>query len=108
MPKTREAKRWLKLEFETVRTAEAEDPLDLLSRPDKAADKLAMLGDGKSEEEVNPHIVPNISSLLTLQKKSILSRPGLHRSDINEITRSAYTDVKVAKGLTQSAMAVQG
>ena len=64
MPKTREAKRTLKLEFETTRMVEGEDPLDFLGRVDKAADKLVMLGDGKSEEEVNHHIVQNLSPLL--------------------------------------------
>ncbi|CAN0564227.1 unnamed protein product, partial [Laminaria digitata] len=85
MPKTREARRRLKLEFETIRMEEGEDPLDFLGRVDKAADKLVVLGDGKSEEEVNHHIVQNLSSLFAIQKKSILSRPGIPRSEINEI-----------------------
>ncbi|CAN0126352.1 unnamed protein product, partial [Laminaria digitata] len=63
VPKIREARRRLKLEFETIRMVEGKDPLDFLGRVDKAADKLVMLGDGKSEEKVNHHIVQNISSL---------------------------------------------
>ncbi|CAN0551135.1 unnamed protein product [Laminaria digitata] len=82
MPKTREARRRLKLEFETIRVEEGEDPLDFLGRVDKAADKLVVLGDGESEEEVNHHIVQNLSSLFAIQKKSILSRPGIPRSEI--------------------------
>ncbi|CAN0550880.1 unnamed protein product, partial [Laminaria digitata] len=108
MPKTREARRRLKLEFETIRMEEGEDPLDFLGRVDKAADKLVVLGDGKSEEEVNHHIVQNLSSLFAIQKKSILSRPGIPRSEINEIIRGAYTDDKVEKDLVQRAMVVQG
>ncbi|CAN0566779.1 unnamed protein product, partial [Laminaria digitata] len=76
MPKTRDARRRLKLEFETIRMVKDEDPLDFLGGVDKTADKLVVLGDGKSEEEVNHHVVQNLSSLFAIQKKSILSRPG--------------------------------
>ena len=56
MPNTREAKRRLELEFETIRMVKGEGPLDSLSRVGKETDKLAMLGDGKSEEEANHQI----------------------------------------------------
>lgn len=56
MPNTREAKRRLELEFETIRMVKGEGPLDSLSRVGKETDKLAMLGDGKSEEEANHKI----------------------------------------------------
>ena len=57
--------------------AEGENPLVFLGRVDKAADELAMLGCSKSAEEVNRHIVNNLSSLYTIQSKSILSRPSI-------------------------------
>ena len=43
--------------------AEDENPLLFLGRVDKAAHELAMLGYGKSVEEVNRHIVTNLSFL---------------------------------------------
>ena len=55
-----------RLEFEAIHMEEGEDPLVFLGRVDKAADELAMLGCGKSVEEVNRHIVSNLSSLYTL------------------------------------------
>ena len=50
-------------------------------RVDKAADELAMLSCGKSVEEVNRHMVNNLSSLLTIQSKSMISRPLIRRGD---------------------------
>ena len=55
---------------------EGEDSLVFLGRVDKVADELAMLGCGESVEEVNRHIVTNLSSLITIQSKLILSRPS--------------------------------
>ena len=73
MPKTLAATHRLKREFETIRMAEGENPLVFLGRVDKAADELAMLGCSKSVEDVNRHIVNNLSSLYTVQSKSILA-----------------------------------
>ena len=78
-----------------------EDPLDFLSRVDKVAEKLAMIGDGKSEEEVKNHIVLNFSGRLAFYKKSITSRLGIPRCDIDEIIHGAYTDDKVENVVTE-------
>ena len=61
VPKTLAAIRRLKREFETIRMAEVKDPLMFFGRVDKAADELAMLCCGKSVEDVNRHIVHNLS-----------------------------------------------
>ena len=53
MPKTLAATHRLKREFETIRMAEGENPLEFLGRVDKAADELAMLGYSKSVEETH-------------------------------------------------------
>ena len=74
---------------------------------DKAADELAMLGIGKSEEEVNRHIVTNLSSLYTIQSKSILSRPSIPRSEIDEIVRDAYVNDKLEKKGVTKALGVK-
>ncbi|CAN0529868.1 unnamed protein product, partial [Laminaria digitata] len=63
MPKTIAATHGLKKELETIRMVEDEDPLLFLGMVDKAANQLAMLGWSKSVEEVNQHIVNNLSSL---------------------------------------------
>ena len=95
MPRTLAATHRLKREFEAIHMQEGEDPLVFLGRVDKAADELAMLGCAKSVEEVNRHIVNNLSSLYTIQSKSILSRPSIPRSEIDEIIRDAYMNDKV-------------
>ena len=82
-------------------------PLGFLSKVDKATDKLAILGDGKSEEEVNHRIVQNLSSRLAAVKKPIIFNPGIPRFEINEIIRGAYFDDKMEKDLIQRTMAVQ-
>ena len=56
MPRTLAATHRLKREFEAIHVEEGEDPLVFLGRVDKAADELAMLGCGKSVEEVNRYI----------------------------------------------------
>ncbi|CAM9330932.1 unnamed protein product, partial [Laminaria digitata] len=108
MPKTVAAKHRLKKEFETIRMVEDEDPLLFLGRVDKAANQLAMLGCSKSIEEVNQHIVNNLSSLFMIQSKSILSRPNIPRAEIDEIIRDAYLHDKVEKEMLSKAMAVKG
>ena len=79
-----------------------------LGRVDQAAEQLAMLGCGKSVEEVNGHIVNNLSSLYNIQSKPILSRPAIPRSEIDEIIREAYANYKVEKDMVTKALAVKG
>ena len=76
MPKTLAATQRLKREFETIHMVEGEDPLLFLGKVNKAADQLALLGCNK-RVEVNQHIVRNLSSLYTIQSKSILARPNI-------------------------------
>ena len=86
---------------------EGDDPLVFLGRVDKAADELAMLGCGKSVGEVNRHIVTNLSSLYTIQLKSILSRPSIPRFEIDEIIRDAYVNDKLEKEMVTKALGVK-
>ena len=86
---------------------EGEDPLVFLGRVDKAAGELAMLGCRKSVEEVNRHIVSNLSSLYTIQSKSILSRPSIPRSEIDEITQDAYVNDKLEKKMVTKALEIK-
>ncbi|MEP4444541.1 MAG: hypothetical protein ABJ059_13970, partial [Hyphomicrobiales bacterium] len=79
MPKTIASRHRLRREFDTIRMTEDENPLLFLGMVDKAADELAMLGCGKNVEEVNRHIITNLSSLYTIQSKSIISRPSIPR-----------------------------
>ena len=87
---------------------EGEDPLVFLGRVDKAADELAMLGCGKSVKEVNRHIVSNLSSLYTIQSKSILSHPSIPRSEIDEIIRDAYVNDNLEREMVTKALGVKG
>ena len=96
MPKTLAATQRLKREFETIHMVEGEDPLLFLGRVDKAADQLALLGCNK-RVEVNQHIVRNLSSLYTIQSKSILARPNIPRSELDEIIRDAHLNDEVEK-----------
>ena len=86
---------------------EGEDPLVSLGRIDKVDDELAMLGCGKSVEEVNRHIVTNLSSLYTIQSKSILSRLSIPRSEIDEVIRDAYVNDKFEKEMVTKALGVK-
>ena len=94
MPKTLAATQRLTRELETIRMVEGEDPLLFLGRVDKAADKFALLECSKSAEEVNQHIVRNLSSLLTIQNKSIIARPNIPRSEFDEIIRDAHVNAR--------------
>ena len=78
-----------------------------LGRVDKAADELAMRGCGKNVEKVNRHIVTNLSSLYTIQSKSILSRPSILRSEIEEIIRDTYVNDKREKEMATKALGVK-
>ena len=108
MPRTLAATHRLKREFEAIHMEEGEDPLVFIGRVDKAADELAMLGCGKSVEEVNRHIVINLSSLYTIQSKSILSRHSIPRSEIDEIIRDAYVNDKLEREMVTKALGVKG
>ena len=67
-----------------------------------------MQGCGKGVEEVNRHVVTNLSSLYTIQCKSIISRPSIPRSEIDEIIRDAYANDKVDKEMVSKALGLQG
>ena len=107
MPRTLAATHRLKRNFEAIHMEEGEDPLVFFGRVDKAADELAMLGGGKSVEEVNWHIVINLSSLHTIQRKSILSRPSIPRSEIDEIIRDAYVNDELENEMVTKALGVK-
>ena len=75
---------------------EGEDPLLLFGRVEKGADQLALLGcNKKSVEEVNQYVIRNLSSLYAIQSKSILSRPNIPRSEIDEIIRDARVNLSL-------------
>ena len=88
--------------------ANDEKPLQFLGRVDTAADELAMLACGKSVEEVNLHIVTNLSSLYIIQSTSILSLPSIPRPEIDEIIRYAYANNRADKDMVSKALGVQG
>ena len=95
MPKTLAATQRPKREFETICMAEGEDPRLLHGWVNKAADHLVFLGHSKSGEEVNQHIVNNLSSVFTIQGMSILARPNIPRSEIDDVIRDAHLNDKV-------------
>ena len=86
---------------------EGEDPLVFLGRVDTAAGELAMLGCGKSVEEVSRHIVTNLSSLYTIRSQSIISRPSIPRPEIDEVIRDAYVNDKLEKKMVTMALGVK-
>ena len=67
-----------------------------------------MLGCGKSVEEVNRHIVANLSPLYMIQRKSIISRPSIPRSEIDEIIRDAYANDRADKEMVSKELGVKG
>ena len=95
MPKTLAATQRPKREFETICMAEGEDTRLLHGWVNKAADHLVFLGHSKSGEEVNQHIVNNLSSVFTIQGMSILARPNIPRSEIDDVIRDAHLNDKV-------------
>ena len=107
MPRNLAATHRLKREFEAIHMEEGVDPLVFLGRVDKAADELAMLGCGKSVEEVNRHIVTNLSSMYTIRIKSILPCPSIPRSEIDEIIRDACVNDKLEKETVTKALGVK-
>ena len=107
MPRTLAATHRLKREFEAIHMEEGVDPLVFLGRVDKAVDELAMLGCGKSVQEVNRHIVTNLSSMYTIRTKSIISCPSIPRSEIDEIIRDACVNDKLEKKTVTKAFGVK-
>ena len=61
---------------------------------------------GCVDEEVNVHIVQNLSAIYNVDKKCILARPGLTRAGIEETVQNAYIsekkDVEKGKGQTKA------
>lgn len=85
-------------EFDTTRMVEGEDSLESLGRVDKAGDHLAMIQCSKSAKEVDQDIVQNLSTLYyNIRNTSIPSRPGILRSEVDEIVRDTYLADKVER-----------
>ena len=63
-----------------------------------------MLGGTKDNDDVNVHIVQNLSASYEVEKKILLSSPRLTRSNIKEVVRNAYMSHKqnVGRGKGQS------
>ena len=93
-PKTIMEKRRVAQEFDSISMVDGEDPVEYLSRIDKTVQKLAMLGGTKDDDDVNVHIVQNLSASYEVEKKILLSSPGLTRSNIEEVIRNAYMSQK--------------
>ena len=97
VPKTIMEKRRVAQEFDSISMAEGEDPVEYLRRIDKTVQKLATLG-GTKDDDVNVHIVQNLSASYEVEKKIRLSSPGLTRSNIEESeTRTCYTSRMLAR-----------
>ena len=66
--------------------------------------KLALLGATKDDNDVNVHIVKTLSASHKVEKKMLLSSPGLTRSEIEEVVRNAKMSHKqnVGKGMGQT------
>ena len=93
-PKKIMEKRRVAQEFDSISMVGVEDPVEYLSRIDKRVQNLAMLGGTKDDDDVNVHIVPNLSASYEVEKKILLSSPGLTRSKIEEVVRNAYMSHK--------------
>ena len=93
-PKTMMKKRRVAQEFDSISMVEGEDSVEYLSRIDETVQKLAMLGGTKDDDDVNVHIVQNLSASYEVEKKILLSSPGLTRSNIEEVIRNAYMSQK--------------
>ena len=101
-PKTIMEKRWVAQEFDSISMVEGEDPVEYLSRIDKTVQKLAMLGGTKDDDDVNVHIVQNMSASYEVVKKILMSSPGLTRSNIEEVVENAYMSQKQNVGRVKS------
>ena len=69
-PKTIMEKRRVAQEFDPISMVEGEDSVKYLSRIGKTVQKLAMLGGTKDDDDVNVHIVQNLSASYELENKS--------------------------------------
>ena len=87
-------------EFDAIQMVEGEDPVAYFTRIDKAVQRLAMLGCNKDDDEVNVHVVQNLSALYNVENKILLASSTLTRSGIEEMVRNAYISEKseVEKG----------
>ena len=56
---------------------EGENPVEYLSCIDKTVQKLAMLGGTNDDNDVNVHLFQNLSASYEVEKKILLSSPGL-------------------------------
>ena len=103
-PKTIMEKRRVAREFDSNSMTKGEDPVEYLSRIDKTVQKLAMLRGTKDDADANVHIVQNLSAPYEVEKKILLSSPGLTRSNIEEAVRNAFMSHKqnVGRGKGQS------
>ena len=92
-------KRTVAQEFDSISMVKGEDPLEYLSRIDKAVQELAVLGGTKDDDDVDVHIVQNLSASFDM-KKTPLSSPGLTRASIKGSIKNAYMSRKqnVGKG----------
>ena len=61
-PKTIMEKRRVAQEFDSISMVEGDDPVEYLSRIDKTVQKLAMLRGTKDDDDVNVHIIQNLST----------------------------------------------
>ena len=90
-------------EFDTVQMQEVEDPEGYFTRVDKEAQRLVMIGCSKDNDEVNVHIIQNLSALYSIKKKMFLASSALTRAGIEEMVRNAYmsenSEVGKGKGL---------
>ena len=90
---------------------EGEDSLLFLGRVDKAAGQLALVRYNNSVEGVNQHIVEESlikTYIYTIQRKPVLARQNIPRSEIDEIIRDVHFNAKVEKGMLSNAMSVNG
>ena len=103
-PKTIMEKRRVAQGFDSISMVEGKDPVENLSRIDKTVPKLAMLRGTKDDDDVNVHIVQNLSPSYEVEKKILLSSPSLTRSNIEEAVRNSYMLHKqnVGRGKGQS------
>ena len=103
-PKTIMEKLRVAQEFDSMSMVEGEDLVEYLSRIDETVQKLAMLGGTKDDDDVNVHIVQNLTASYEVEKKILLSSPGLTRSNIEKVVRNAYMSHKqnVGKGKGQT------
>ena len=83
--------------FDTIQMQSVEGPEGYFTRVDKAAQRIVMLGCSNDNDEVNVHIIQNLSALYIIEKKTFLASPALTRAGIEEVVRNAYMSEKQEK-----------